>query len=112
MNLSLEDRIRQRAYFLSLSGAGDETYFWLIAEREVMAEVVTESAPASPKAITSMQATTPTAVVKAIETACAGAIMHVSKYRQLFVSQSCNATRRPIEAASQFSRRSTLLYPM
>jgi hypothetical protein len=27
MNLSLEDRIRQRAYFLSLSGAGDETHF-------------------------------------------------------------------------------------
>ena len=49
MNLSLEDRIRQRAYFLSLSGAGDETHFWLIAEREMTAEVVTESAPASPK---------------------------------------------------------------
>jgi hypothetical protein len=111
MNLSLEDRIRQRAYFLSLSGAGDEN-FWLIAEREVMAEVVTESAPASPKAIASMQAATPTAVVKAIETACAGAIMHVSKYRQLFVSQSCNANRRPIEAASQFSRQSTPLHPM
>jgi len=64
MNLSLEDRIRQRAYFLSLSGAGDETHFWLIAEREVMAEVVIESAPASPKAIASMQAATPSAVVK------------------------------------------------
>jgi hypothetical protein len=90
MNLSLEDRIRQRAYFLSLSGAGDETHFWLIAEREMTAEVVT-SPPASPKAIASMQAATPTAVVKAIETVCAGAIMHVSKYRQLFVSQSCHA---------------------
>src|SRR5271166_6378584 len=33
-----------------------------------------------------------------VETARAGAIMHVSKYRQLFVSQSYNATRRPIEA--------------
>ena len=108
MNLSLEDLIRQRAYFLSLSGAGDETHFWLIAEREMTAEVVTESAPA--KAIASMQAATPTAVVKAIETACAGAIMHVSKYRQLFVSQSCHANRRPIEATFQFSRQSTPLH--
>ena len=106
MNLSLEDRIRQRAYFLSLSGAGDETHFWLIAEREVMAEV------ASPKAIASKQAGTPTAVVKAIETACAGALLHVSKYRQLFVSQSCNANRRSIEATSQFSQQSTPLHPM
>jgi hypothetical protein len=112
MNLSLENRIRQRAYFLSLIGSGDETHFWLIAEREVMAEVVTESAPASPKAVASMQAATPTAVVKAIETACAGAIMHVSKYRQLFVSQSCNANRRPIEAASQFSRPTPLHHPL
>ena len=79
MNLSLEERIRQRAYFLSMSGAGDETTFWLTAEREVMAEVATESAPACPKAA-------PTAVVKSIETACAAAIVHVSKYRQLFVS--------------------------
>jgi len=79
MNLSLEDRIRQRAYFLSMSGAGDETTFWLIAEREVMAEVMMESAPASPKA-------TPTTVVKSIETACVAAIVHASKYRQLFAS--------------------------
>jgi hypothetical protein len=112
MNLSLEDRIRQRAYFLSLSGAGDETHFWLIAEREVMAEVVTETAPASPKAIASMQAATPTAVVKAIETACAGAIMHVSKYRQLFVSKSCKPRRRQLEVASQYSQQSTPLHPM
>ena len=112
MNRSLEDRIRQRAYFLSLSGAGDETHFWLIAEHEVMAEVVTESALASPKAIASMQAATSAAVVKAIETACAGAIMHVSKYRQLFVSQPRNANRRLIEAASQFSQQSTPLHPM
>ena len=35
MKLTLEDRIRQRAYFLSLSGggAGDETHFWLVAEK-------------------------------------------------------------------------------
>ena len=88
MKLTLEDRIRQRAYFLSLSGggAGDETHFWLIAEREVLAGIGMESAAASPEAIQSVQAAKPTAVVQAIETACAGAIMHVSKHRQLFVS--------------------------
>jgi hypothetical protein len=49
MELTLKDRIRQRAYFLSLSGggAGDETHFWQVAEREVLAEVVMESAAAS-----------------------------------------------------------------
>ena len=49
MELTLKDRIRQRAYFLSLSGggAGDETHFWLLAEQEVLAEVVMESAAAS-----------------------------------------------------------------
>ena len=38
---SLEDRIRQRAYFLSVNGgeSGDEANFWLGAERELMAEV-------------------------------------------------------------------------
>ena len=89
MQLALEDRIRQRAYFLSLSGggAGDETHFWLVAEREVLTEVATESAAASPETIQSVQAAKPTAVVQAIETACAGAIKHVSKHRQLFVSQ-------------------------
>jgi hypothetical protein len=120
MGLSLEERIRQRAYFLSMSGTGDDTTFWLIAEREVMAEVATqevatESAPTSPKAtpppaaksietacaarevlaeVAAEEVTTaptspkaaPTPVVKSIETACAAAIVHVSKYRQLFVS--------------------------
>ena len=49
MELTFEDRIRERAYFLSLSGggAGDDTHFWLIAEREVRAEVAMESAAAS-----------------------------------------------------------------
>jgi hypothetical protein len=48
MKLSLEDRIRQHAYFLWLSGggAGDETHFWLLAEREVLAEVAINSAAA------------------------------------------------------------------
>ena len=114
MKLTLEDRIRQRAYFLSLSaaGAGDETHFWLVAEREVLAEVVMESAAASPEAIQSVQAAKPTAVVQAIETACAGAIMHVSKHRQLFVSQSCKPTRRQLEAASRYSPRSTSFHLM
>ena len=114
MKLTLEDRIRQRAYFLSLSGgrAGDETHFWLIAEREVLAEIAMESAAASPEAIQSVQAMKPTAMVQAIETACAGAIMHVSKHRQLFVSRSCKPTRRQLEAASRYSPRSTSLHPM
>ena len=113
MKLTLEDRIRQRAYFLSLSGggAGDETHFWLVAEQEVLAEVVMESAAASPEAIQSVPAK-PTAVVQAIETACAGAIMHVSKHRQLFVSQSCKPTRRQLEAASRYSPRSTSFHLM
>ena len=48
MKLTLEDRIRQHAYFLWLSGggAGDETHFWLLAEREVLAEVAMNSAAA------------------------------------------------------------------
>jgi ribonuclease E len=150
MDLSLDERIRHRAYFLSMSGAGDDTTSWLIAEREVMAEVAAEevttaevalaevaaeevttaevalaevaaeevtTAPASPKAApppvaksmetacaeqevvaevaTEEVATesasaspkvTPTPVAKSIETACTAAIVHVSRYRQLFAS--------------------------
>ena len=50
MELTLEHRIREHAYFLSLAGggAGDGVNFWLIAEREVLAEVAMESAAASP----------------------------------------------------------------
>ena len=114
MELTLEDRIRQRAYFLSLSGGGasDETHFWLVAEREVLTEVAMESAVVSPEAIQSMQAARPTAVVQAIETACAGAIMHMSKHRQLFVSRSSKSTRRQLKAASRYLPRSTSLHPM
>lgn len=48
MNSNLEDRIRERAYFLWLdaSKAGDATYFWLIAEREVLAEAAVQTATA------------------------------------------------------------------
>ena len=46
MNSNLEDRIRERAYFLWLdaSKAGDANYFWLTAEREVLAQVAIEAA--------------------------------------------------------------------
>jgi len=46
MDLTLEDRIRQRAYFLWLDDAagGNPTYFWLIAEREVLAEIAMQAA--------------------------------------------------------------------
>ena len=114
MQLALEDRIRQRAYFLSLSGSGsgDQTHFWLVAEREVLTEVARESVVASPEAIQSMHAVKPTAVAQAIQMACGGATMHVSKYRQLFVSRSCKPTRRQLEVASRYSPRCTSLHPM
>ena len=71
MEPTLEDRIRERAYFLSLSGggAGDGAHFWLIAEREVLAAM--ESAAASPlaEAIRSVEAVKPTAVLHATRTA-------------------------------------------
>lgn len=45
MEQALQDRIRQHAYFLWISGggAGDEIHFWLLAEREVLAEVAMNS---------------------------------------------------------------------
>jgi hypothetical protein len=112
MGLTLEDRIRWRAYFLWLNDgdAGDESYYWLIAEREVLAEVAMEPAATPPEAIQSVQAAKPTAVVHAIERACAGAITHVSKHRQLFVSQSPKPTRRQLKAASRYSPRPTSLH--
>ena len=71
MKLTLEDRIREHAYFLSQSGggAGDGSHFWLIAEREVLAAM--ESALASPlaEAIQSVETENQTAVLQATETA-------------------------------------------
>ena len=71
MKLTLEDRIREHAYFSSQSGggAGDGSHFWLIAEREVLAAM--ESALASPlaEAIQSMETENQTAVLQATETA-------------------------------------------
>lgn len=73
MELTLEHRIRERAYFLSLAGggAGDGVNFWLIAEREVLAEVAMESAATSQLAEATQSAETakPTAVLQATETA-------------------------------------------
>ena len=45
MDASLEERIRTRAYFLSQGGGGvdDGAHFWLIAEREVLAEVASSA---------------------------------------------------------------------
>ena len=45
MPVSLEDRIRDRAHFLSQGGGGVYRggHFWLIAEREVLTEVAMES---------------------------------------------------------------------
>jgi hypothetical protein len=49
MEMTLEERIRDRAYFLSQSGGGgDETYFWLTAEREVLAELAISEASVQP----------------------------------------------------------------
>jgi hypothetical protein len=73
MELTLEHRIRERAYFLSLGGGGacDGVHFWLIAEREVMAEVAMESVAASQLAEATQSAETgkPKAVLQATETA-------------------------------------------
>jgi len=46
MPVSLEDRIRDRAHFLSQGGGGvfQGGHFWLIAEREVLTEIAMESA--------------------------------------------------------------------
>jgi hypothetical protein len=71
MEPTLEDRIRERAYFLSQSGggAGDGAHFWLIAEREVLAAM--ESALASPlaEAIQSVETENQPDVLQATETA-------------------------------------------
>ena len=48
MESTMEDRIREQAYFLWLANncTGDATCFWLAAEREVLAEVEKEAAEA------------------------------------------------------------------
>ena len=73
MATTLEDRIRERAYFLSQSGGGadDGTHFWLIAEREVLAEVAMESAANSQpsEAVQLAEAASPIPMLKATKPA-------------------------------------------
>jgi hypothetical protein len=93
MNMALHDRIRERAYFLSLSsgGAGDGTHFWLMAEREVLTEVAMESTVAFPltEAIESVETKNQTAVLNAIEMA-----------RQPAAEQQKNTADEPLAAAN------------
>ena len=55
MEQTLRDRIRERAYHLwsSGSGQGDDNDYWLMAEREVLAEIAAESllVSASPETV-------------------------------------------------------------
>lgn len=50
MAKTLEDRIRERAYILwaNSGGSGDGNHFWMMAEREVLAEIEIETLPALP----------------------------------------------------------------
>ena len=45
MEQTLQDRIRERAYHLWSNGCGqwDHNHYWLMAEREVLAEIAAES---------------------------------------------------------------------
>lgn len=73
MATTLEDRIRERAYFLSQRGSqtDDGTYFWLIAEREVLAEVAMECAANSQpsEAVQLAEAASPIPVLQATKPA-------------------------------------------
>jgi hypothetical protein len=71
MEKTLEERVRERAYLQSLSrgGGGDGSHFWLIAEREVLAEVAMKSAAVSQLAemIQSVEMAKPIAALQATE---------------------------------------------
>jgi hypothetical protein len=49
MEQTLHDRIRERAQHLWSAGCGqaDDNHYWLMAEREVLAEIAAESLPAA-----------------------------------------------------------------
>lgn len=68
MEQTPQDRIRERAYHLWNDGCGqgDETFFWVMAEREVSAEIAAESllASASPGTARPVQSTPPNAAVR------------------------------------------------
>lgn len=53
MEQALQDRIRERAHHLWSNdcGQGDDNHYWLMAEREILAEIAAESllASASPE---------------------------------------------------------------
>ena len=54
MEQTVQDRIRERAYHLWSNGCGqwDHNHYWLMAEREVLAEIAAESLLASASAET------------------------------------------------------------
>ena len=88
MATTLEDRIRERAYFLSQRGgrADDGTHFWLIAEREVLAEVAMESAANSQ----------PSEAVQLAETASPIPVLQATKpAREPEAKQPKKAARKP-----------------
>ena len=99
MELTLEHRIRERAYFLSLGGGGacDGVHFWLIAEREVMAEVAMEPVAASQlvEATQSAETGKPTAVLQATETA-----------RQPAAEESKKTAHKPVAVAKDWAKTS------
>jgi hypothetical protein len=68
---TLQDRIRERAYYLSMHrpGEGDTHHFWLAAEREVLAEIAAETLDAStPETAPVAETTEPVLPVTVAET--------------------------------------------
>ena len=100
MATTLEDRIRERAYFLSQSGRGadDGTQFWLIAEREVLAEVAMESAANSQ----------PSEAVQLAEAAKSIPVLQATKpVRQPEAKQPKKAARKPRAATGSVKTSAT-----
>ena len=94
---TLHDRIRERSYFLSQRGGGvdDGTHFWLIAEREVLAEVATESAATSQ----------PVEVIRSPETAEPRAGLQVPETpQQPATEQPKKAVRKPRAAVKRSAK--------
>ena len=60
MEQTLQDRIRERAHHLWSNdcGQGDDNHYWLMAEREVLAEIAAESPLASASSETEQPAPT------------------------------------------------------
>ena len=102
METTLEHRIRERAYFLSQSGGGadDGTHFWLIAERDVLAEVAMESAATSQlsEAMQLAETAKPTPVLRATK-------------QQPAAEQPKEAALKPRAAAKGSAKTSTKATP-